>query len=182
MNQTSTRTDLTLIASPIGDILLSTDGRAVTGLFMNPPSDRIDPAATRRPADAFAKAAAQQLRDYFEGARRQFELPIVFRGTPFQERAWKGLLTIPYGETISYAELARRIGAAGSARAVGTALGRNPVAIIVPCHRVIGSSGSLVGFGGGLDRKRWLLELERATCPGLFEPVSRTPFVSRSTR
>ncbi len=169
------RLDFTLVESPIGDLLLTSDGQAVTGLAMEPHDPDLAPTASRRPVDPIAKAAAHQLRAYFERERQHFEFPIALHGTEFQRRAWNALLTIPFGETVSYAELARRIGAPTAARAVGTALGRNPVAIIVPCHRVIGSGGSLVGFGGGLDRKRWLLEHERASCPGLFEPASSLP-------
>ncbi|MGE5617209.1 MAG: methylated-DNA--[protein]-cysteine S-methyltransferase, partial [Bacillota bacterium] len=104
----------------------------------------------------------RQLADYFEGKRRGFEMPAVAKGTPFQQRIWKEIARIPYGETITYAELARRAGAPGSARAAGAATGRNPLSIVVPCHRVVGSGGSLTGYAGGLDRKEKLLTLERS--------------------
>ena len=102
----------------------------------------------------------QQLTAYFEGDLESFDLAMTLAGTPFQKRVWHELCNIPYGRAISYAELARRIGQPGSSRAVGGANGRNPISIIVPCHRVIGADGGLGGYGGGLDRKRWLLEHE----------------------
>ena len=101
-----------------------------------------------------------QLADYFDGLRTGFDLPLAMEGSPFQLRAWRALQDIPYGETISYGEQARRIGRPADPRAVGQANGRNPIAVIVPCHRVIGADGSLTGYGGGLERKRRLLELE----------------------
>ena len=99
--------------------------------------------------------------EYFCGARRSFHLPLAPEGTPFQLRVWQALSTIPYGETLSYGELARRLGVSGGARAVGLANGANPLPIVVPCHRVIGASGSLTGYGGGLERKTWLIDHER---------------------
>ena len=106
------------------------------------------------------RVACEQLDAYFEGDLRTFELPLHMVGTLFQKQVWEGLLTIPYGTTISYAELAHRIGRPGASRAVGAANGRNPIGIIVPCHRVIGANGTLTGYGGGLDRKEWLLSHE----------------------
>jgi methylated-DNA-[protein]-cysteine S-methyltransferase len=103
----------------------------------------------------------KQLGEYFAGKRKQFDLPLDIHGTIFQIKAWKELQKIPYGQTISYGEQARRVGDVKKARAVGMANGRNPISIIVPCHRVIGTSGALVGFGGGLDTKKHLLELEQ---------------------
>ncbi len=103
-----------------------------------------------------------QLDEYFAGERTEFDVTLRLEGTEFQRRVWAGLLEIPYGETISYGELATRIGQPTASRAVGLANGRNPVGIIVPCHRVIGSTGALTGYGGGLDRKRALLDLERS--------------------
>ena len=107
-------------------------------------------------------AAATQLHDYFAGHRRDFDLPLSARGTQFQRRVWDELRRIPFGRTLSYGELARRIGNASASRAVGAANGRNPLPIVVPCHRVIGSSGALTGFAGGLPIKRFLLRLEGA--------------------
>jgi methylated-DNA-[protein]-cysteine S-methyltransferase len=116
-------------------------------------------------ADALAfPAATLQLREYFAGRRRMFDLELAMPGTAFQCAVWAALRTIPYGETISYAELARRLGKPRAVRAVGSANGANPLPIVVPCHRVIGSDGSLTGFGGGLDLKRKLLTLEGAAC------------------
>jgi methylated-DNA-[protein]-cysteine S-methyltransferase len=114
------------------------------------------------------RETTRQLQAYFEGRLRNFDIPLDMRGTPFQLRVWNQLQTIPYGETRSYLGLANAIGSAAAVRAVGAANGANPVAIIVPCHRVIGSNGKLVGYGGGLPLKKRLLELEGATTLGLF--------------
>ena len=102
----------------------------------------------------------RQLAEYFAGERREFDLPLAPRGTSFQERVWKEIARVPYGETISYGELAKRAGAPGQARAAGAATGRNPVGVVIPCHRIVGSDGSLTGYAGGLHRKQSLLELE----------------------
>jgi methylated-DNA-[protein]-cysteine S-methyltransferase len=110
--------------------------------------------------DSSLRTIRDQLCAYFAGELCEFDLPIRMAGTPFQRLVWQGLRTIPYGVTISYAELARRVGHPGAARAVGAANGRNPIGIVVPCHRVIGADGTLTGYGGGLDRKQWLLEHE----------------------
>ena len=107
-----------------------------------------------------------QLAAYFAGELTEFDVPLDFAGSAFQQRVWNALRTIPYGETRSYGQIANEIGATGAARAVGLANGRNPIAIIVPCHRVIGAAGSLTGYGGGLDRKRTLLQLEKRRMPG----------------
>ena len=111
--------------------------------------------------------ARRQLGEYFAGTRTSFELPLALEGTPFQRRVWSALLAIPFGETITYRELARRIGAPNGSRAVGGANARNPISIVVPCHRVIGSDGSLTGYAGGEDRKRWLIDLERRVSEAL---------------
>jgi methylated-DNA-[protein]-cysteine S-methyltransferase len=103
---------------------------------------------------------ARQLREYFSASRRTFDLPLEFHGTDFQRRAWSALLTIPYGETRSYGQMAEQIGSPTAVRAIGAANGRNPISIIAPCHRVIGMNGDLTGFGGGLDAKAYLLSLE----------------------
>jgi methylated-DNA-[protein]-cysteine S-methyltransferase len=143
------------IDSPIGELLLTGDGDALTTVHMR---GAPDPAWHRDPA-AF-RAAAGQLRAYFAGELREFDLPLAPRGTPFQQEVWAALREIPYGSTIGYAELAARIGRPSAARAVGAANGRNPIAVAIPCHRVIGASGALTGYGGGLGRKRLLLDLE----------------------
>jgi len=111
-------------------------------------------------------AAVEQLDDYFQGRRQQFSLPLAPEGTPFQQRVWHELLTIPYGRTVSYLDIARAIGNERAVRAVGAANGQNPISIIVPCHRVIGSNGQLTGYGGGLWRKEWLLNHEQAIAFG----------------
>jgi methylated-DNA-[protein]-cysteine S-methyltransferase len=144
------------IDSPLGELLLTGDGNALTGVHMHP--FEIDPGWRHDPR-AFAEAE-RQLRAYFDGRLTQFDLPLAPRGTQFQLRVWEALRAIPYGETASYRELAEAIGRPGASRAVGAANGRNPIAVIVPCHRVIGADGTLTGYAGGLDRKRILLELE----------------------
>jgi methylated-DNA-[protein]-cysteine S-methyltransferase len=146
----------TQIPSPIGPLQLIGNGEALQGLYMhpyNPPDD------WRESAEPFADAIAQ-LNEYFAGERTEFDLALDMRGTQFQKDVWNALLTIPYAETRSYGEIARQIGRPDRARAVGSANGSNPISIIVPCHRVIGADGSLVGYGGGLDRKRFLLDHE----------------------
>ncbi len=151
----------TQIPSPIGDLTLSADADgAITGLYMDVPGrpPRISGNA-RSDAGAFREVTAQ-LGEYFAGARREFDVRLRMQGTEFQRLVWDALREIPYGETVSYGEIARRIGRPDRPRAVGTANGSNPVSIIVPCHRVIGADGSLTGYGGGLDRKRRLLDLE----------------------
>ena len=110
--------------------------------------------------EAMLGAAAAQLREYFAGSRRTFDLPLDFDGTEFQRRAWTALAAIPYGERRSYGEQARRLGVPRAARAIGAANGANPVPIVLPCHRLVGADGSLTGFGGGLEVKRWLLDFE----------------------
>lgn len=119
-----------------------------------------EPKEADRPSPLTGKAR-QQLQEYLEGRRREFDLPLDPRGTRFQQEVWQALGTVPYGETISYGELARRAGRTGAFRAVGQAVGKNPISILIPCHRIIGKDGSLTGFGGGLSRKVCLLDLER---------------------
>jgi len=150
----------TSFESPIGELLAVGDGQALHGLYMQEGRTAIAVRADWEPAhDAFGEVRAQ-LADYFGGRLTGFDLPLAMHGSPFQLRVWRALVEIPYGETISYGELARRIGRPADPRAVGQANGRNPIAVIVPCHRVIGADGSLTGYGGGLERKRQLLELE----------------------
>ncbi|HET7159453.1 MAG TPA: methylated-DNA--[protein]-cysteine S-methyltransferase [Burkholderiales bacterium] len=154
--------------SPIGELMLISDGVAMTGLYM-----QNDKHAARRAIavreDAKLSAPLEQLRAYFAGKLQRFDLPIKAEGTPFQQRVWAALCDIPYGETISYGELARRIGQPTASRAVGLANGQNPISIIVPCHRVIGADGTLTGYGGGLERKRWLLTHEGADSASLSQ-------------
>jgi methylated-DNA-[protein]-cysteine S-methyltransferase len=158
-----------VLGSPVGELLLTTDGAALTAVFFErhrAGNDRRAVAARRVEArdDEHPVLAdtRRQLTEYFARHRRLFDLPLSPEGTTFQRRVWAALLDIPYGETTSYGEIARRLGLPSSAsRAVGLANGANPISIIVPCHRVVGADGSLTGYGGGLDRKRFLLDLER---------------------
>jgi len=147
--------------SPIGRLLLTSDGTALTGLYMEPSHEAQSLGGWSEDATAAPLTATlQQLSEYFAGARRVFDLPLRLEGTVFQQRVWRELTVIPYGETWSYGQLARRIGKPSASRAVGLANGRNPISILVPCHRVIGADGSLTGYGGGLERKQWLLAHE----------------------
>jgi methylated-DNA-[protein]-cysteine S-methyltransferase len=148
------------IDSPIGPLTLAGRGSALTNLRMVDQTYEPTHAGWSLDPGAFTDAV-DQLNAYFAGELVDFDVELDLRGTEFQQRVWKALLTIPYGETRSYGEIAEQIGAPGAARAVGLANGHNPIAIIVPCHRVIGASGSLTGYGGGLARKQTLLELER---------------------
>lgn len=149
-----------IIDSPIGPLTIAGRDRAVTHLLMADHSHPPDRSGWRRDDTAFTEAVAQ-LAEYFAGERVDFDLDFELVGTDFQRRVWAALLTIPYGQTRSYGQIAAQIGAPSASRAVGLANGRNPISIIVPCHRVIGASGGLTGYGGGLQRKRALLDLER---------------------
>jgi methylated-DNA-[protein]-cysteine S-methyltransferase len=154
-----------VIDSPIGPLTLIAHGGRLAGVHMEVTRYEPDPGALGAvvtiESDQVLAAAASQLHAYFGGELTSFELPLTLQGTPFQQAVWAGLQGIPYGETISYGELARRIGQPSASRAVGLANGRNPVSIVVPCHRVIGADGSLTGYGGGMERKRFLLGLEQ---------------------
>jgi methylated-DNA-[protein]-cysteine S-methyltransferase len=149
----------TVTQSPIGELTLVADDGALVGLYME--VHRRSPASSLGERDERGfERAVMQLDEYFAGRRTSFDLPLQPKGSPFELKVWDQLLQIPYGETRSYGDLARALGDPGAAQAVGAANGRNPIAIIVPCHRVIGADGNLVGYAGGLDRKRFLLELE----------------------
>jgi methylated-DNA-[protein]-cysteine S-methyltransferase len=157
-----------IIDSPIGPLtLVAADGK-LTGLYLDTPrsgSRRHQPTAETLglPGDPAAgpfAAAADQIAAYFAGGLTEFSLPLDPAGTPFQRRVWAGLREIPYAKTWSYGQLAAHIGSPAAVRAVGLANGQNPIAVVIPCHRVIGSDGSLTGYGGGLERKRYLLDLE----------------------
>jgi len=166
--------------SPLGRILLAADGPHLICLYMTPHKGNYGPQPGWVEAAEPLKEVRRQLSEYFAGERREFDLPLKAEGTPFQRRVWQELMRIPYGETISYGELARRVGQPAAARAVGSANGRNPISIVVPCHRVIGASGKLTGYGGGLPRKVWLLEHER-DASGLFGvDQSAPPALKRS--
>ena len=155
----------TLVDSPLGDIIISGNAKSVTGVAFADSSKAsgLEPNLDRDD-DAF-HAAAEQLRAYFAGALTRFDVPLETGGTPFQRRVWQALLAIPYGTTTTYGKLAAELGDPRAMRAVGLANGRNPISIIVPCHRVIGADGSLTGYGGGLPRKQWLLAHERGEVP-----------------
>jgi methylated-DNA-[protein]-cysteine S-methyltransferase len=149
--------------SPVGTLRVVSDGTAVTGVLFDPAEPAVGERDDTHPVLA---AARTQLQRYFAGDLEEFDLPLAPVGTPFQQRVWAELRRVGYGETVSYGEIARRLGLPpGASRAVGLANGRNPIAVVVPCHRVVGSKGTLVGYAGGLDRKRTLLNLE---CAGLF--------------
>jgi methylated-DNA-[protein]-cysteine S-methyltransferase len=155
--------------SPVGKLTLAgKDGRL---MHLRMVDQTYEPSRDGwEPDDTAFDDAVQQLEGYFAGERTDFDLELDLVGTEFQRRVWAALMTIPYAETRSYGEIARQIGSPGACRAVGLANGHNPIGIIVPCHRVIGSNGSLTGYGGGLDRKRALLELEKSRIsPALFD-------------
>jgi len=163
----STTTFFTCLPSPLGELVLTASDTKLTAVFFpigHRPAPEEQPGWLeddgRGPAGTVLARARQQLSEYFARTRTTFDLPLAPTGTPFQRRVWDALRAIPYGTTTSYGELARRLGGASATRAVGAANGKNPIPIIVPCHRVVGSRGELTGFGGGLDRKRWLLEHE----------------------
>jgi methylated-DNA-[protein]-cysteine S-methyltransferase len=157
----------TVIDSPVGPLTLVAQDGAIAGLYMDlqrhrPGQDQLgEPDLRGRQAEPF-KTAADQLDAYFAGTRTTFTISLAPQGTAFQRRVWAALQEIPYGETESYGQLAERIGSPRAARAVGLANGKNPIGIVIPCHRVVGSNGDLTGYGGGLDRKKVLLDLELA--------------------
>jgi methylated-DNA-[protein]-cysteine S-methyltransferase len=152
-----------IVASPVGPLTLVGSGGVLTGLYMDRQRYR-PPAETfgERDDEAFAEAI-EELGEYFAGRLTDFGVRLAFDATPFQRQVWNALRTIPYGETVSYGRLAERLGRPSAARAVGLANGHNPISIIVPCHRLVGANGDLTGYGGGLERKRLLLEFERGS-------------------
>jgi methylated-DNA-[protein]-cysteine S-methyltransferase len=157
--------------SPLGPLLLVGTGDALTSIWLPSGRDRIEPDPDWiESAQPFVEAV-RQLDAYFAGRLRQFDLPLAPKGTAFQQRVWEALLDIPYGETVSYGELARRMGRPSAVRAVGAANGQNPLSIVIPCHRVIGSDGRLVGYGGGLPAKSALLALEQRVAGAPARPV-----------
>jgi methylated-DNA-[protein]-cysteine S-methyltransferase len=160
-----------IIDSPVGPLTLAGVGSTLMHLRMRGQTHEPDRSGWRpAPTRAFADVVAQ-LDAFFAGQLTAFDVDVALQGTDFQYRVWAALRTIPYGETRSYGDIAVEIGAPGASRAVGLANGRNPISIIVPCHRVIGSNGNLTGYGGGLDRKRILLDLERG-----HQPAQQTLF------
>ena len=147
--------------SPVGTLLLLGDAEALRGLYMHDQRHRPPLPDGCEQNDKAFRQAREQLKAYFAGKLQDFELALAGEGSAFQRTVWKALCKIPFGVTESYGGLARRIGNPSASRAVGLANGRNPIGIIVPCHRVVGANGSLTGYGGGLERKQWLLEHER---------------------
>ena len=153
----------TTIATPLGALLLARTERGLAGAWFEGQKHHPGPfTAARRPDDALLRRAADQVLAYFAGESDRFDLTLDLHGTPFQRAVWQALLAIPAGATRSYGEIAKALDAPSAVRAVGGAVGRNPVSVIVPCHRVVGSDGSLTGYAGGVDRKRALLAIERA--------------------
>ncbi|MFT5090279.1 MAG: methylated-DNA-[protein]-cysteine S-methyltransferase [Candidatus Latescibacterota bacterium] len=153
----------TYLPTSIGPLLLAGDKHNLKGIYFE--NNAFNPPPDWQRVEALPYPIAEQLDAYFTGALREFDLPLAPEGTTFQLEVWAALEEIPYGETISYAELALRIGNPAAVRAVGMANGKNPLPIVVPCHRVIGSDGSLTGFGGGLPTKEFLLKLEGVPVP-----------------
>jgi methylated-DNA-[protein]-cysteine S-methyltransferase len=157
----------TTIDSPIGPLTLVTCEGGLAGVYMTehrhiPPQETFGPRVPVAGHTVLARTA-EQLAAYFTGEAQTFDIDLSTSGTPFQRRVWAALRDIPYGETVSYGELAAALGQPTASRAVGLANGRNPVSIIVPCHRVVGADGSMTGYGGGVERKHWLLSFERGT-------------------
>ena len=155
----------TTFESPLGRVLLVSDGSALTGVYFSGQKYEPTPGPDwRSEADVkIFQDATRQLQEYFAGRRRAFNLPLRLQGTEFQRKVWNALLEIPFGKTVSYGKLAGQLERKEAVRAVGAAVGRNHLSVIVPCHRVIGSDGSLTGYAGGLERKRALLDLEAST-------------------
>jgi len=158
------------LETPIGTLRLVSNGAALVKIEFAGQHSADGGHAT---SDAVLAACAAQLTDYFAAQRRHFELPLAAQGTPFQQSVWAALANIPYGELRSYRDIARTIGNPAAVRAVGAANGRNPLPIVVPCHRVIGSNGSLTGFAGGLETKKFLLQMEGAPGAARCPPTAR---------
>ncbi len=159
----------TTIDSPLGPLTLVADGDALVGVYLAGQAHRPGDEHFGTPApedDPILAAAAGELAEYFVGERHEFSVPLRAVGTDFQRAVWDAIAAIPYGETATYTGLARQVGRPTATRAVGAAVGRNPLSVVVPCHRVLGADGSLTGYAGGLDRKRLLLALERPGGPG----------------
>lgn len=148
-----------LVRSVVGELLLTSDGEALTGLYPHTHRELPDTSELRRD-DPWFSGVRDQLDAYFRGKLSEFTVALAPKGTAFQQRVWEQLKTIPCGLTRTYAEIAEGIGRPSASRAVGTAIGRNPISFIIPCHRVVGASGALTGYAGGLELKRWLLAHE----------------------
>ncbi|MCC7420224.1 MAG: methylated-DNA--[protein]-cysteine S-methyltransferase [Planctomycetaceae bacterium] len=151
----------TTIESPLGPLVALSDGSFLTGLYLPQHKGWNGPDKAWVRSEAPFSAVRDQLAEYFAGSRQEFDISLSSEGTSFQRQVWRELQRIPFGTTITYAELARRIGQPGASRAVGNANGRNPISILVPCHRVVGADGRLTGYAGGVEKKRWLLAFER---------------------
>ncbi|MFD7922329.1 methylated-DNA--[protein]-cysteine S-methyltransferase [Streptomyces sp. NPDC059740] len=157
----------TLITSPLGPLTAVAEADALVGLYFEGHKRRPPQETFGERTDEGFEEVREQIAEYFAGTRREFALPLAPVGEPFQRRVWDLLRTIPYGETRSYGELARMLGEPGAAQAVGAANARNPVSVIVPCHRVVAGDGALRGYAGGLHRKRYLLDLEEPAAPSV---------------
>jgi methylated-DNA-[protein]-cysteine S-methyltransferase len=164
-------TSYTWMESPTGRLLLAAGDAGLSHLLFTDGREPAEPSPDWREDAAPLREAVRQLRAWFAGELRDFDLPLAPDGPDFHQRVWRELCNIPYGETISYGELARRIGSPKASRAVGRANGANPIAIVIPCHRVIGGNGKLTGYGGGLPRKEFLLTLERNHMPQAQMPL-----------
>jgi methylated-DNA-[protein]-cysteine S-methyltransferase len=175
---------LAAISSPLGELrLVASDAGLVAVLWDRDEDDRVrfgEPVETSDAPEGVLAATIVQLGEYFAGTRQDFDLPLDPRGTEFQVRAWRALATIPYGQTATYKDQAVRVGSPKAVRAVGAANGRNPLSIVLPCHRVIGSNGSLTGFAGGLDAKRTMLEFELRVAMGDTTPMPRVQLATRA--
>lgn len=172
----------TIVDSPVGPLTLVAVDGVLTGLYMSQQRHRPPQEVFGGRADEPFDEVARQLAAYFAGQRTEFDLPLALAGTPFQQRVWASLREIPYGETITYGQLADRVGRPAAARAVGLANGRNPIGVIVPCHRVVGADGGLTGYGGGLERKQYLLALERRHLLAQRQPGAEDSHASVSRR
>jgi methylated-DNA-[protein]-cysteine S-methyltransferase len=158
--------------SPLGKLVLESDGYAIISVHIEVKGEKLQDLSSNLAGHLLPvclESCKMQLGEYFEGSREQFDLPLDPKGTPFQKRVWTFLQQIPFGQTISYLELAKRLGDHKVIRAAGTANGKNPIAIIIPCHRVIGSNGHLVGYAGGLENKKWLLDHEQKYSGGTIQ-------------
>jgi len=154
----------TYFDNPLGEMLALSDGEVLTGLYFGVEKHlpELDSNWKQQNKNALFQLTQKQLSEYAKGKRKEFTVPFCFtNGTPFQRKVWQALLTVPYGKTLSYLEIAKHIRKPKSVRAVANAIGSNPISLIVPCHRIIGSDGSLTGYAGGLDRKRAILALEQ---------------------
>lgn len=151
----------TVVASPVGPLTLVADGPALSGLYLSDQRHRPPGDAFGQRDDTILAGVRDQLAAYFAGTLQEFDIPLATCGTPFQSKVWQALRAVPYGNTCTYTELAAAVGRPTAVRAVGAANGRNPVCIVVPCHRVVGADRKLTGYAGGLERKRFLLDLER---------------------